>query len=1000
MPLGKSADTPPAKLRIETDHLQKLKMSENEIKRAWERLFSHSKPTEQVLLWKGTESYPQRCTREQIYQNSIRFQDVLCNRLDVPKGSRIGILLDLDNYLPIVANGSWFHFCTIVLLDPDLAHDQLLAVINNAEIHTLVFSPKYMVSVSKLIKTSSTIENWILTETSSSASQESSIHVLSTLLEKSSATEIIEIDDSEHDCNPAAIAFTSDETNMARGVGFSFTGLLAAAKNISAELDKGKNFATFLSPNHFLSLIIGCLCPIFAKSKLAVISSEQIVNLAQIAADQKITRILTSRSVIRQITESVNKLPSNMHFDILLENPNSPELKELLTSIQTSKSLSYFFLEAGGLVTLGLPSNLSPQDPLPLGHPISGVLVRVIDSNFNDCNLDTEGQIVIESDQVMSGYAATRPGFSQLISETSIRGHHTGLLKKSGQATVSLCIAQENSTQSETDLSDAEDETCQHEVPTRTKVKELSKLSEIPPKFSVVSEIRKLTESTNINTNKLVSVCMSDPVVIIELIKLYQFASERNKDRPLVDLKDIVVLLGPGLINELCDQLLEREAFEHELADEYLENARRRCLHAGEVAHFITKTLRGVNPEEARLAAILREMSELQVIIQQPREYLELAESLPRVKLIYQLAKQYKFNAEDASVAYLKRMSCPPNLLQLIDSKMVLSAAERVKLKLICKAVAELIEMVAQETIDKVAPGKPLPARSTLKNLQVTDNEQKSIYEHILSVTTVAEEVLEEVKQVIEEQAAEETVVEPTPPETDTIESTLQENTSVDTLSSPMDNPEDLCEDEYEEECFDDSAITENIEGNLVDDNEVDQSLTYRLEPPIAAAPSCQLDDVITRTESILVETPDAMNALERVINVLTSYSAFTRAALLLVDSQDRSVEIMLDFNVNFGSKEFNLSNGWSAFLVKEPQVYSFSKRGRHLTEFKSLTYAMGPISVFENQSLMVYADCGPNEVIPFVARRLFRQLINMLKDKFGNVLEESLSPQDQPAGN
>ncbi|MCB0335656.1 MAG: HDOD domain-containing protein, partial [Bdellovibrionales bacterium] len=512
--------------------------------------------------------------------------------------------------------------------------------------------------------------------------------------------------------------------------------------------------------------------------------------------------------------------------------------------------------------------------------------------------------------------------------------------------------------------------------------KDPSSVSELVPDRNNLTHLLALARDPNARTPDLTKAFLQDPVVTLELIRTYQFASGRTAGAPLQDLKDVIVLLGPALIQDLCEQLLERQQFNNPNTVKWLTAARKRCVKAGNIAYKLADTLRGSNPEEARIAAMLKELGDLELICKHPEAYVGHAEQLSRVKLVYQMAKEHGFHPDASAVSFLKRMQCPQNLLELIDPEASPSAAEKTKLRMICRAASEVVELDSQENLEKLSPTKTLSSRSALRVLQIPPNQYAELFEEFTSII-----------DHVNKQEALAPAPEPSPAR-DELESTpQQEETSSETeVQHPNHLLDDLNEIVEAELAPSANDKLENVEP-LVDEVErptLIMAPKLQIDKPMPRFNTVAIDSMIANSAAIIATQKDPMDTISSVMESMITQSPFSRAALVLVNFETMEAQVLEGRGIGFENGGVSIiDDSNSSFLSREVQIYSFAKQGKHKTLFGSMTYAMGPVGMNDSQTLLLYADCGPNEVLPFASRRMFRQLLTMLQKHCGGVLDD-----------
>ena len=127
----------------------------------------------------------------------------------------------------------------------------------------------------------------------------------------------------------------------------------------------------------------------------------------------------------------------------------------------------------------------------------------------------------------------------------------------------------------------------------------------------------------------------------------------------------------------------------------------------------------------------------------------------------------------------------------------------------------------------------------------------------------------------------------------------------------------------------------------------------------------------------------DAETLLRDLLGMLVGHGLFEKSALIVV-AKDKKKALVV------AARGPQIKNG-QTLLIDDPlsplaecfsKVQSFGNKESKVSPFGSKAFALSPIDAPHETPVALYADCGNEGAIPFEARRIFRNVIDILNEK------------------
>jgi hypothetical protein len=385
-------------------------------------------------------------------------------------------------------------------------------------------------------------------------------------------------------------------------------------------------------------------------------------------------------------------------------------------------------------------------------------------------------------------------------------------------------------------------------------------------------------------------------------------------------------------------------------------------------------------------------------------QYVKLAEEYSRSSVLFRLVQDCKFDVEKMGVNYLRRNGIPEAILFAIEREGRARTPDKTIMKPVCQAAAEVIDAFDSNRWEKIAPGRPLPPKSTLRMLQLTDPQYLKIYERASEYLFAMRAQEDRMRQAAISAALGITPVETAAPAAASAESLQSE---IDSLLGPKQAAQPAAiEKPSPSEPVRQPFSSQTTKVKSVDLDMGKPGASFGLRPrsetpvktvarvqaskPVVSPPPLRTakgNEVLGNMASLMDQATSSEEMLAQILEMLTNDGLFEKSALIVV-SRDRSKAIVVAArgpNIGNGQK-IDLTDPLSPLAQCFSKVQSFGSRSNQASPFGSKAFALSPIDADHETPVALYADCGNDGSITFEARRIFRNVVEILNQKLPQV--------------
>ncbi len=529
---------------------------------------------------------------------------------------------------------------------------------------------------------------------------------------------------------------------------------------------------------------------------------------------------------------------------------------------------------------------------------------------------------------------------------------------------------------------------------------------EFPPELAVWQEARRLVADKKVRVEDLAICTSQDPALIIDLLKTANALYFSGGKSPITTAKTAIVRLGHDVVLENLDKIRDRQQVENGEVSKWFEVHRSRGKRTSILARMLGETLARSLADDCQTAGLLMHSGEMLAVLHLGEDYVKMAEELSHSAVIYRLVQEFRFDIERMTVNYLRRHGIPESLLFAFDRDARIRTPERAIMRPICMAAAELVEVFDLNKWEKFAPGKPLPPKSAVRGLQLSEAQYLKLYER-------SSEYLFSARLLDEKKRAE--ALAPAQPAEVTAQ-IPEEQQSLETEIQGILNPEEAEEANREEtepapapqaaakpapkvapkatriKELEESLTTQNDQFSLESHKGAKKTIARVKAPAVKKRAEPTLtskrgSEVVTRANDVLNKARTSEELLSSLLDMLIVDGVFEKTALVVVSRDRKKAIVVAARGPNIGNgQKLSLDDPLSPLAQCFSKVQSWGSKESEHSPFGSKSFALAPIDADHDTPVALYADCGNNGSISFEARRVFRTVVGLLNERLPQI--------------
>jgi|GEM_PF-4783889 len=267
-----------------------------------------------------------------------------------------------------------------------------------------------------------------------------------------------------------------------------------------------------------------------------------------------------------------------------------------------------------------------------------------------------------------------------------------------------------------------------------------SELNSLAPDLEILEQLQEQLSGSSQSGDVVSRLVFQDPAILIILCQnLYSVQQGLGDPFGVTNPWQMIVRLGVQRVRGLLTDLKVRQ--QPPLA---IEQAFARYRgQAVRVAEFGRVIARNVNPQLTdigELLGLLGGVGNMLGLLHHRERLLAVLEATPNhAKAHYRLLKELNFNAPKVVAEFLRGNGLPEKFVVILDRDSAVGVtAGQSDLRSVFLSAVELSNAFAEDKAALYAPGKSLPSMSSLRLLQLREQDQAKLYAELLEVVQAA----------------------------------------------------------------------------------------------------------------------------------------------------------------------------------------------------------------------------------------------------------------------
>lgn len=512
----------------------------------------------------------------------------------------------------------------------------------------------------------------------------------------------------------------------------------------------------------------------------------------------------------------------------------------------------------------------------------------------------------------------------------------------------------------------------------------------LPPDRAVLHEAMKLVGDRNARVEDLATCISQDPVQVIEMLKIANGVGLTQGKAQITVPQTAIHRLGSTQVSDILKEISERPKIENQAIAQWFEIHRSRCKRAAIIARMLAEIVIKNYSEECHVAGLFSYIGEMLAVLHFKEDYVRLGEELPRATINYRLMQEHKFDVEKVGLAYLRRHGVPELILFAIDREALTRSSDRAPMKPVLMASDEMLDAFDSNRWDKIAPGKQLPSKSALRLLQLGESQYTKLYERTTEYL-FAMRLIEEKKKYETSQEAHPEELKAKPQDNqgalqDEIEgllSSLAEQTPAEP-SKPAPPPPVPGRKDQSERVTPPKNIKDAFglgKGPLKRVARTPKGNEAQVVAPQLA--NSQSSEIVGGFAKAIDTASSVDQLLSELLGMLVGPGLFQKSALIVVSKDKKSAIVVAARGPNIGNGQtLIIDDPLSPLAESFSKVQSFGNKESKVSPFGSKAFALAPVDAPHDTPVALYADCGNESALSFEARRIFRNVVDILNQK------------------
>jgi HD-like signal output (HDOD) protein len=525
----------------------------------------------------------------------------------------------------------------------------------------------------------------------------------------------------------------------------------------------------------------------------------------------------------------------------------------------------------------------------------------------------------------------------------------------------------------------------------------------IPTNSDVLHEALRLCGDRDLKIAEFCSCAYQDPIICIELLKRANSLEFGVARMSITTIQNAILRIGWQELTLLTQELKQSKKIESPTTLKWLELHRQRSRRAGMVAKMIADSVSQEQSQISHLCGLFLYVGDMIATLELGKSYIDVVESTIRSRVNYRIITDYGIDIQEVGIDFLKLSGIPNTLIDIINKETQQKETSRHLIRPIVFGASEFVEAFEAGKINRYENFTDVPHGSHIRLLRLQEKQYNKLFAKIRTYL-LSEDALQIAIAAIPKELKQTSLEITLEKNSDLKPSNLLQNTlivldqnqaSVRVSAERIEKLKQLVKSKTTIPLVTKGIIPRHETLIIEEKNSVLEEIceqfgirnTRQIRQRTRSIKvfyedsATEVDESSSQSEKIslvsrILTTAEDSEQLIAVLLTTLIQQGFQKAAII-VTSKDKSEGLIVAARGQLEpGTRFKLNAANSSIAHGISRIQSTKDTSGESTLFDSSTYATAPLKADHQTTVTLYADCGPDVVINFEARRLFRSVV------------------------
>jgi hypothetical protein len=249
----------------------------------------------------------------------------------------------------------------------------------------------------------------------------------------------------------------------------------------------------------------------------------------------------------------------------------------------------------------------------------------------------------------------------------------------------------------------------------------------LPANQVTLADSIKLANKPNVSIEEFASCILDDPIIVLELLKRSNAMAFAESGQTITTLKGALTRLGWKTTEEILNSIQNRPQIKQSNRASWLEHHRLRAKRASIISKIIADNCAKNILEQVQIITLFATMGDMVAVPILGSAYVQLADNLPRGKLLYKLANEHGFDVDEATTAYLEKHGIPSEIYSILSRETLVNLVGKSMLRPIVLSSLEMVDLFDNGKFNNILKFNSIPPASNLRFLRTIESSHEKI---------------------------------------------------------------------------------------------------------------------------------------------------------------------------------------------------------------------------------------------------------------------------------